>query len=384
MGDMYEIGVGAQAFPAQAPVATAIGWSEVRWRFGAFVLWETQRRLERVGQRVRLGPRAFELLLQLLKRRGEVVDKEQLLATVWAGVVVEESSVRVHISSLRKALGKPNDSVNCKEWISNIPLRGYRFNGTVFREEVDPSSAEEERLLAGTLPAPSFTKMPERLTRLVGRGADMERVLGALATRWLVTIVSAGGMGKTRAAIWAAESHSERTGVPLAFVDLSPLVSRAHVAGTVARALGVPPDAVETTPAILRRLAGREALLVIDNCEHMLDPLAALVAELLAALPGLCILATSREAIRIEGEHVVRLWPLALPGAGCAALAEAMASPAVELLVERAKAAGARAFGDADAAQLAAIVRQVDGIPLRSNWWLRAWASSRSAILRRG
>ncbi|MGK6310685.1 ATP-binding protein [Variovorax sp. DT-64] len=352
--------VAARAAPSQTHADAKPGLSEVHWRFGAFLLWESQRRLEKLGQRVRLGSRAFELLLQMLKRGGEVVGKEELLATVWAGVVVEESSVRVHISMLRKALGEPEEGDNCKEWISNIPLRGYRFNGTAFREQVGIPAHPR---LPG-MPLPSFTKLPERLTRLVGRDADVEQVLTALATHRLVTIVGAGGIGKTRVAIWAAECHAERTDMPLAFIDLSPLVSPAHVASTVARSLGAPADITDTTRAILQRLAGREALLLVDNCEHMLDSLAMLVTELLGALPGLRILATSREAIRIEGEHLVRLSPLAVPGAECADLVEAMASPAVELLVERAKAVGARAFEDSDGPQLAAIARQVDGIPL--------------------
>ncbi|MEJ1166373.1 winged helix-turn-helix domain-containing protein [Variovorax sp. CCNWLW186] len=357
---MYDIT--ARLISSEAHAGAAQGPGEVRWRFGAFILWEAQRRLERLGQSVRLGSRSFELLLQLLRRVGEVVGKDELLATVWAGVVVEESSVRVHISALRKALGDPQDGDNCKEWISNIPLRGYRFNGTVFREQVGMPA--EDRPLASALPAASFAKLPERLTRLVGRDADMERVLAALATCRLVTIVGTGGIGKTRAAIRAAECHAERTAMQLAFVDLSPLVSPAHVASTVARSLGAPADTTDTTQAILQRLADRDVLLLIDNCEHMLDALALLVTDLLAALPGLRILATSREAIRIEGEHVERLSPLAVPGADCADLAEAMASPAVELLVERAKAVGARAFDDSDGPLLAAIARQVDGVPL--------------------
>lgn len=354
--------IAARSTPSAAHAGAAHGPGDVCWRFGAFILWEAQRRLERLGHSVRLGSRSFELLLQLLRRVGEVVGKDELLATVWAGVVVEESSVRVHISALRKALGEPQDGDNCKEWISNIPLRGYRFNGTVSRQQIGMPTEDRPLLLA--LPAPSFAKLPERLTRLVGRDADMERVLTALATRRLVTIVGTGGIGKTRAAIRAAECHAERTSMQLAFIDLSSLVSRNHLTSTVARSLGAPADTPDTTGAILQRLADRDVLLLIDNCEHMLDSLALLITELLGALPGLRILATSREAIRIEGEHVERLSPLLVPGAECANLAEAMASPAVELLIERAKAAGARAFEDSDGQLLAAIVRQVDGIPL--------------------
>ncbi|WP_269758563.1 winged helix-turn-helix domain-containing protein [Variovorax sp. E3] len=125
--------------------AAAQDMVDVRWRFGSFVVWETQRRLERFGQAVRLGSRSFELLLQLVKRVGQVVSKDELLSTVWAGVVVEEASVRVQMSTLRKALGEPEDGDDCTEWISNVPLRGYRFNGTVRRELIDASGARGYR-----------------------------------------------------------------------------------------------------------------------------------------------------------------------------------------------------------------------------------------------
>lgn len=140
---------------------------ESKWRFGSFVLWEAQRRLEYRGQPVRLGGRAFDLLLQMLKRPGEVISNEEFLASVWSGVVVEEASVRVHMSLVRKALGKPGPEDGCREWIITIPLRGYCFVGPVHREaEVllrQPQSILREpwpplvvhvaRLLAGVLPA---------------------------------------------------------------------------------------------------------------------------------------------------------------------------------------------------------------------------------------
>ncbi|WP_281077947.1 winged helix-turn-helix domain-containing protein [Variovorax paradoxus] len=111
--------------------ATGAALAEVRWHFGPFQLWETQRRLERAGQAVRLGARSFDLLVQLVRRAGEFVGKDELHTAVWSGVVVEESSVRVHMSILRKALGEPGADDDCKEWITNLPLRGYRFNGRV-------------------------------------------------------------------------------------------------------------------------------------------------------------------------------------------------------------------------------------------------------------
>ena len=129
---------------ASPPQDTTPPPGEVRWYFGAFILWETQRRLEWSGQAVRLGPRSFDLLLHLLKRAGELVGKDELLAAVWTGEVVEESSVRVHMSLLRKARVDPADDDDCKEWITTVPLRGYRFNGRVRRELAD-TPAEPRR-----------------------------------------------------------------------------------------------------------------------------------------------------------------------------------------------------------------------------------------------
>ncbi|MDM0074797.1 winged helix-turn-helix domain-containing protein [Variovorax sp. J2P1-59] len=333
--------------------------SDVRWHFGSFLVWETQRRLERSGQAVRLGPRSFDLLLQLLQRAGEFVSKDELLSSVWAGVVVEEASVRVHMSTLRKALGEPDDGDGCEEWITNVPLRGYRFNGRVRQEAFDPSTRGGARTVSL-----SFTKLPVRLTELVGREADVEAVLASLDTHRLVTIVGTGGIGKTSVAIRAAECHQLKHGTEIAFVDLAPLISQDHVLSTLARSLGAPADMPDVVQAIHRCLMGRDVLVLIDNCEHVVDTLALQVTGLLTALPDLRILATSREALRVTGEFVLRLSPLAVPDAESITLAQAMRWPAVKLLVERARAAGAGAFGESHGHVLARISRQLDGIPL--------------------
>lgn len=333
--------------------------AEVRWYFGVFVLWEAQRRLERAGEAVRLGPRSFDLLLQLIKRAGEFVSKVDLLAAVWAGVVVEEASVRVHMSTLRKALGEPGGSDECKEWISNVPLRGYRFNGRVRREATGILTR-----FAAPPPDPGFTPLPVRLTELVGREADVASVLESLATHRLVTIAGPGGIGKTRLAIHAAQNHQHRHGTEIAFIDLSSLISQDHVLGTLARAVGVPADLPNIVEAITQRLAGRAVLLLIDSCEHVVDSLAPPIDGLLSVLPGLRILATSREALRVAGEYVFRLPALAIPDVEQISLSQALHWSSVELLVERAKAAGAGAFDESHGPLLAQITRQVDGIPL--------------------
>lgn len=331
---------------------------EFHWYFGAFTVWEQQRRLEKSGQPVRVGPRSFDLLLHLIRHAGEFVSKDELLAAVWNDVVVEEASVRVHMSLLRKALGKPEEDDNCKEWITTIPLRGYRFNGKVAQERIGdmPRSSQPAKVL--------FTRLPVRWTELVGREAEVKNALDSLTRHRLVTIVGPGGIGKTSVAIQVAERWHSAPDMQIAFVDLAPLISPDHVLSTLARALGVSADLPDPIQAITDSLAGMNVLLLIDNCEHVLNSLAAPVTRLLTAVPGLRILATSRETLRVAGEFVLRLSALAVPDAETATLSQALEWSAVELLVERAKAAGAGVFDEDDGPLLVRISRQLDGIPL--------------------
>ncbi|MDP9890941.1 putative ATPase/DNA-binding winged helix-turn-helix (wHTH) protein [Variovorax boronicumulans] len=336
--------------------------SEVRrWRFGAFSLWENAPRLERDGQPVRLGSRAIGLLVALVGRAGEVISKDELLAAVWPDTAVEEASVRVHMSILRKALGPPGAEDGCLEWIANIPLRGYRFLGRVHCELV--ASAVAALAAHASLPD-GPAALPARVSSLVGREVEIERVLGMLATSRLVTIAGPGGVGKTSVAIRVAARHRERLQAPFGFVDLAPLTSQDHVLTTMARAIGVRGGAPDIEEAIVQRLEGQAMLLLVDNCEHVIERLSPLLGRLLAALPRLRVLATSREVLRVAGEHVFRLMPLAVQQSQPGSLAHALRSPAVQLLVERAQAAGADAFDDASSGPLTRICRQVDGIPL--------------------
>lgn len=346
------------------PDASAEGGSSV-WHFGSFSLREAQRRLERHGQPIRLGSRAFGLLLELLKRAGEVVGKDELLAAVWPDVVVEEASVRVHMSILRKALGEPDDGNGCVEWISNIPLRGYIFLGRV-RREIIPSEGVSvtDASLSATEDVSTMAALPVRFSKLIGRDVEMAWLLSMLSKTRMVTLVGAGGVGKTSVAVRVAERYREVHGGSICFVDLAPLTSQEHVLSTVARATGVRGDVPDVAQAIIERLEGAEALLLVDNCEHVIEALAPLLHRFLAALPDLHIFATSREVLRIEGEHVSRLMPLAVHDDAAISMSRALHSPAVQLLVERARAAGTSTFDDASAAPLARICQQVDGIPL--------------------
>lgn len=336
----------------------AVGDDDIRWYFGTFTLWENQRRLERAAQPVHLGPRTFDLLLQLLKHAGKPISSKLLLSTVWQDVVVEEASVRVHMSLLRKALGPPDSHDGCLEWITTIPRRGYLFAGTVRREQTGNENTKR------TSTGPALVRLPVRLDPLLGRKRDVSTVLGALEARRLVTIVGPGGIGKTSIAIRTAECLQSQHAIRIAFADLAPLISSRHVCGTVFRALGAAADLPDPIQVIAQTLAEQDVLLLIDNCEHVLGALPDPLIHLLGALPRLRVLATSREPIQITGEYVLRLPALATPASEELTLSQALSWPAVALLTERARSAGARTFDDADAPLLARIARRLDGIPL--------------------
>ncbi|WP_326540384.1 nSTAND1 domain-containing NTPase [Pseudorhodoferax sp.] len=272
----------------------------------------------------------------------------------------DDGGLRVHMSLLRKALGTPPADAGCSEWIANIPLRGYQFLGKVRAMSAPAGRAQVQ---------PGFMPAPHRSGRLVGRDTELRRLAVLLRSRRLVTVVGPGGMGKTSIALHAAALHCAPAAghrVPvadLAFVDFAPLDSAAHVLGTVAHAVHARGEALDTREAIVQALARRPVLLLLDNCEHVIEPLALLVQALLAALPQLHILATSREPLAVDSENVLWLPALHIRPEPPSSLAEAARSPAVELLIER-LAGTAVVLTDAHSELLPAICRQVDGIPL--------------------
>jgi predicted ATPase/transcriptional regulator with XRE-family HTH domain len=241
--------------------------------------------------------------------------------------------------------------------------------------------AEDDRaaLLAAARPAlfrrgPSESSplrragLPVPLTRLIGREPDVR----ALQTRLqashsrLVTVTGSGGVGKTRLAIAAAADLHEAFPDGIVFVDLSPLTDPALVISAIATALGVRDDTGQPLlAALVDVLAPRRLLLLLDNCEQVVAA-APEVAALLAGCPLLTVLATSREALRVHGEHVVPLEPLQLPAAGLLPPVDELAqTPAVALFVERAQAVRPDfALSSANAAAVTAICRRLDGLPL--------------------
>lgn len=324
-------------------------------RFGPFQLLRTQRQLLAGREPVRLSSRALDVLIALVERAGELVSREELMAWVWPCEVVEENTLRVHVAALRKALG---DGQQGARYISTVAGRGYCFVAEVQRvlavRSVD--AAVPPSALAGDPPGAAMPGgMPAGATSLLGRQATVAALARQLRQRRFVSIVGAGGLGKTCVALAVAES--ERLAYPggVFFADLSVLPAQAdagQLQQVLARALPCPLD-------------GQPALLVLDNCEQVLDALAGPLEALRSGHPALHLLATSREPLRSAGEWVHLLPALDLPPSGPIDAARAARYPAVQLFAERATASDDR-FGldDGNVAAVVAICRQLDGLPL--------------------
>lgn len=321
--------------------------------FGDFELSVRRRTLTRAGRRLRLGSRAMDILLLLTERAGDLVTKEEISDRLWPGIYVEETSLRVHMSSLRKALGGGEGG---GDHIHTVAGRGYILVTPLARaaEPEGAAAAAEARL-----------DLPLRLERLIGRAAVVEAVAGQILASRFVTVVGPGGIGKTSVALEVAERLAAEFADGVRFVDLAGLEDPETAPGALAIALGLPALSELTPAALARSLAGKRLLVVLDNCERLAGAAAAVAESLLRSTPGVCVLATSREALRAEAEWVHRLPPLATPAAPPKTPSEALKFSAIELFVERASAAsGGYRLEAADCAAVTEICRRLDGLPL--------------------
>ncbi len=329
--------------------------------FGAFQLLPDERLLLRDGAPVRVGSRSLDILMTLIARRGEIVGKDDLVAAVWPDTIVEESALRVHISTLRKALG---DGVGEVRLIANVPGRGYCFVARVATISVSGQSAPSRAPVFAE--RPTVRRPPASVSKIIGRDTLINELSILLSEQRLLTIVGPGGMGKTTVALAVAERVAAAQDREVAFVDLAPLADADLAPGAVASALGLAVRSADPVQEIANAIQDRRLLLVFDSCEHLVDAAAALTEALLSRAPGATILATSREALRADGEWVHRLQPLAAPPVGMTPTAqEALGYAAVQMFVERASATlGGFRLDDAQAPAVAEICRRLDGIAL--------------------
>jgi predicted ATPase/DNA-binding winged helix-turn-helix (wHTH) protein len=333
------------------PRGIAVG---VVYEIGPFRLDPVACMLWYEGNPVALGARGVAVLSALVGRANQVVTKDGIMDAAWPGLVVEESNLSVQITAIRRAL---NQAPGGERWVETLARRGYRFVGPVTVLADGGPQETSGSVVNSNLPAP--------ITSFVGRERELVEVKRLLSGTRMLTLTGVGGIGKTRLALQAAAEVMDAYRDGVFFVDLTPLVDATSVPGAVLQALGLQESAGTPLRKTLDdHLKGRQVLLLLDNCEHLLEACASLAAALLREAPDLSVLATSREPLHIAGEQTYLLPTLSLPDpvSGEAAIGR---SEAVQLFVARAvKQQPGFVLTAARAAVVAQLCVHLDGIPL--------------------
>ncbi|WP_426436979.1 ATP-binding protein [Bradyrhizobium genosp. P] len=323
--------------------------------FGPFELSRRERGLRRNGVVLPLGSRALDILIYLVERPGEVIAKQELIDHVWPDVTVEEGSIRVHVAAIRKALG---DGQFGNRYIANIKGRGYSFVGTV----VPLGGATE----SGNARSWHQGRLPVRPIMMIGRETVVTEVSDKLRNDRFVTLLGPGGIGKTTIALAVGRTVAERFGSEIYFVDLESLTDPRHVAVAVATSLGLALKSKDPSLELVDLIRSRKLLVILDSCEHVIEAVASLAEQLYQQTEEIHVLTTSRELLKVEGEHCCRVLPLDFPSDGSEQTANAVLRyPAVQLFVRRVAAtAGSVVLTDKEAPFVAELCRKLDGIPL--------------------
>lgn len=336
--------------------------SEAPLAFGPFQLYARQKVLLRRGAPVRLGGRAIDLLLALVRQPGQLLSQRDLVAQVWPHTIVEDSSLRVHVAALRRAL---RDGADGRCYIGNVPGRGYSFLAQVRAhgdgDGPEPAAPPPARPGAAES-AMRLCRIVERvrLTPIVGRGADLAALAERLRANRLVNLVGPGGVGKSTLALALAAGAHEAFPGGVFHIDLGLVHNLEGSSGEIEFIVRTKHDQANANAAAMQHV-----LLVLDNCEHVAAAAAALAERLLLAMAGLTLLASSREPLQVDGEYLCRLAPLALPPAAYQGGPEPPAYPALQLFLERARKVSHAFELNGENLQLAAaICRRLDGLPL--------------------
>ena len=330
--------------------------------FGRFRVLPHRRELLLDGRPVKMGGRAFDVLMALIEAPGVVVTKDELIARVWPGRIVEENALQWQITALRKALGADRDLIR------TVSGRGYQFTGEIqliaAGRDLDP--AIEPIPSTGSTAERIATNLSQPISGLIGRDGELAELVQLVGTHRLVTLTGPGGIGKTRLSQEAARRLLSQFADGVWFVELAPLAHPDLVAAAIAATAGVTiPAGLVSAERVAAALADKTLLIVLDNCEHVIDGAALIVDALLHAAPNAHVLATSREPLRTEGEQVYPIRPLAVPSEDAGQADDPGRYGAVQLFLERARAADAHFAPDRRSLEtIGAICRRLDGIPL--------------------
>ncbi|WCL53416.1 ATP-binding protein [Gimibacter soli] len=317
-----------------------------RISFGPFSLWPTDRTLKRGDEPIRLGERAFDVLLALIGQPGVIMSKAMLTSKVWRREWLDDSNLRVAVAAIRKAL----EDRDCT-YILNVPGQGYCFSGTVSLTRWSPGQTTGKMTQAPWLN--DWSQLP---VKVLGRSAITNAIFDLLETARLVTLVGTAGVGKSTVALTVAKAI--RSSEKVRLVDLSEMQDTSEVAERLAKALGAPRETNDFT-GWLHNFRGTENIFVVlDNYDHAAYGAALYAEQLLRNQPGIRILATGREPLKTRTETVYRL-------NGLAWLSHSATPPAVELFMDRVRAMCPEALSHGQlVARAHDICRRLDGNPL--------------------
>jgi predicted ATPase/DNA-binding winged helix-turn-helix (wHTH) protein len=266
-------------------------------QFANFELKQRERQLIGPGGTVELSSRSFDILVALLSRPNELIGKSDLFDAAWPGVVVEENTLQVHVSSLRKLLGPG--------FITTVHGRGYKYVGPV--PQAGPTPQVKTAIDANK------GNVPEYRPECVAREDELTSVAASLEKHKIISIVGPGGVGKTTLAIEVAARQQARFKGGVWIVDLAPVSDPGHVAGSVVQTLGIQfQKSMSASEVVAEHLRTEELLLVVDNCEHLLGAVGDVLGVALSRAPRVKVLATSQIPLGLADEHVHKLAPFGL------------------------------------------------------------------------
>src|SRR3984885_5403377 len=342
------------------------------YEFGGWEMDLARRELRTRGVPVPLGGRAFAIFAILAQSAGKLVTKDELMARVWPGVTVEENTLEVHISAVRKALGAD------RGLLSTSFGRGYRLAGnwTIRKESTPADAVAVDPTQMPVQQGP--TNLPAPTSEVVGRTAAVQQLQEFLSAHRAVTLTGPGGIGKTTLALEVARSLFPTFSGDCWLVDEVSLSDPGLVPSMVAGVLGLKLEGDEiSSESVARAIGGKKLLLILDTCEHLIDAAARLTETVLRLCPATSIVATSREVLRIEGEHVFRVPPLDVPLQHDEDSGSILAHSAVQLFIARTRALDSAFVPRGESLpSIAAICRRLDGIPLAIEF-----AAARAATL---
>jgi predicted ATPase/DNA-binding winged helix-turn-helix (wHTH) protein len=331
-----------------------------------------RREIRVQGATVPLGSRAFEILKFLVQSAGELVSKGDLIARVWQGAIAEENTLQFHISAIRKALGPDRDLLR------TVSGRGYQLLGDwTIRQQFDPGERHSIQI-GRNLTQPIASNLPATASELIGRSSALKELQELASAPRVVTLVGPGGIGKSKLALELARGLLSRYEGDVWWIELVSVSKPDLVPSSVAGALGLKLGGDEvSSDTVAGAIGDRRMLLVLDNCEHLVDAVARLTQALVRRCPNISVLTTSREALRIEGEYIYRVPPLDVPPPQETNSDNVPGYSAVQLFF-----ATSRALDDSFTPTekcmplVAAICRRLDGIPLAIEF-----AAARAATL---